>query len=348
MLLARTTLRPRSSFALARALATKAETVKAFEADQKALAAAYDECSSNDEFLKLKETKLAPLYEKLKKLDTSKMGWTYSRVLCNPLGPPKVVAVTGAGTATGAEALYRIAAGEMLGGSQPVTLQVSGADPAVLKDLHDCAFSCLAGVTAASSAAAAVKGADIAIILEGGDAALGGSLAEGALVAVKGMANAAAVASKSPQKVVVTGITRTLQASAEAQIADKVGCSAHKVSKVVVWGNDAIDVSSAMIDGKWAVDVLGDWTPEATEPIPEVGADAVVAHMKDLALGSDPDEEWSSMGVEAQGAYGLGKGFFYSVPVTCKGKGLLKRVGGIPITPALAQAMEAQRVALSK
>jgi hypothetical protein len=54
------------------------------------------------------------------------------------------------------------------------------------------------------------------------------------------------------------------------------------------------------------------------------------------------------MGVEADGSYGLGSGFFYSVPVTCSGGGPVLRVGGIPITTELASAMEAQRVALSK
>ena len=58
--------------------------------------------------------------------------------------------------------------------------------------------------------------------------------------------------------------------------------------------------------------------------------------------------EWTSMGVEADGSYGLGSGFFYSVPVTCSGGGPVLRVGGIPITTELASAMEAQRVALSK
>ena len=308
--------------------------MKAFEANQKALVEAYEACSSTEEFFKLKHTKLAPLSKKLEELDST-MGWTYSRVLCNPAGPPKVVAVTGAGTDTGAEALYRIAAGEMLGGSTPVTLQVSGADPAVLKDLQDCAFPCLAGVTAAASPAAAVKGAAMAILLEGDFASVGSSVGAQALVAVKGMANASAVAAKAPKTATVTGITRTLQASttpckhhmhtpctterstpwahhahttrtplaqvhapppttttlqasAEEQIADKVGCPAAAVSKVVVWGDSAIDVSSATVEGKWAVEVLQGWTPEATEPSATVGADAIVSHMKDLALVTPP------------------------------------------------------------
>ena len=194
-MLHRAALRPRTSIALARALSTKAATVKAFEADQKALVAAYEKCSSTEEFFKLKQGELAPLSKKLEELDST-MGWTYSRVLCAPDGPPTVVAVTGAGTDTGAETLYRIAAGEMLGGSTPVTLQVSGADPAVLKDLQDCAFPCLAGVIAAANPASAVKGAALAIVLEGD---VGSSVGAQALVAVKGMANASAVAAKAPK-----------------------------------------------------------------------------------------------------------------------------------------------------
>ena len=295
-----------------------------------------------EEFFKLKQGELAPLSKKLEELDST-MGWTYSRVLCAPDGPPTVVAVTGAGTDTGAETLYRIAAGEMLGGSTPVTLQVSGADPAVLKDLQDCAFPCLAGVIAAANPASAVKGAALAIVLEGD---VGSSVGAQALVAVKGMANASAVAAKAPKTATVTGITRTLQASAEQQIAAKVGCPAAAVSRVVVWGDSAIDISSATVAGEWAVKVLEGWTPEASEPSATVGADAIVSHMKDLALGSNG--EWTSMGVEADGSYGLGSGFFYSVPVTCSGGGPVLRVGGIPITTELASAMEAQRVALSK
>jgi malate dehydrogenase len=330
----------------ARALSSKAETVKAFEADQKALVEAYEACGSNEEFLKLKDGILAPVAAKVGDMPSS-MLWTFSRLLSSPAAgaKPAVVAVTGAGTAAGTEALYRIAAGEMLGGSQPVTLQVAGADPAVIKDLTDCAFPLLSGVTAASSAPAALKGASFAIVLEGDYASLGSSVAADALVGVAGCAEAAAVAAKAPAGASVTGITRVLQASAEEQIAAKVGCSPSAVSKVVVWGADVVDVSSALVEGKWAVDVLGGWTPDTTEPAPDVAADALVSHMKDWYLGSD---DWVSMAVPAEGSYGLGSGFFYSVPVTCPGGGPVKRVGGIPIAPALAEAMEAQRVALAK
>jgi len=333
-------------FAPTRALATKANIVKAFEADQKALVEAYEACGSNDDFLKLKGTTFAPLSAKLNELPSS-MLWTFSRALSSPEAglKPAVVAVTGAGTVMGTEALYRIAAGEMLGGSQPLSLQVAGADPAVVKDLMDCAFPLLHSVTSASTPAAALKGASFAIVLEGDFASLGSAVAAEALVGVMGCANAAAVAAKAPATATVTGITRVLQASAEEQIATKVGCSPAAVSKVVVWGSDVIDLSSTLVEGKWALEVLGDWMPTNSSMETETAADALVAHMKDWCMGSN---EWVSMAVPAEGSYGLGEGFFFSVPVTCPGGGPFKRVGGIPISSPLAEAIEEQRVTLSK
>jgi len=66
--------------------------------------------------------------------------------------------------------------------------------------------------------------------------------------------------------------------------------------------------------------------------------------MKDWALGSGG--EWVSMGVPAVGDYGMGTGFFYSVPVVCS-PGEYKRVGGVTLTADVAAAMEASRVQLA-
>ena len=65
--------------------------------------------------------------------------------------------------------------------------------------------------------------------------------------------------------------------------------------------------------------------------------------MKDWAVGSG--DKWVSMGVPAVGDYGMGEGFFFSVPVTCS-PGEYKRVGGVTLTPEVAAAMEASRTAL--
>jgi hypothetical protein len=66
--------------------------------------------------------------------------------------------------------------------------------------------------------------------------------------------------------------------------------------------------------------------------------------MKALVFGSDG--KWVSMGVPATGDYGMGEGFFYSVPVVCE-PGEFKRVGGVTLTPAVDAMMENERVALA-
>lgn len=232
----------------------------------------------------------------------------------------------------------------MLGGQQPVALQLLGADDAVLKELNDCAFPLLSGVKVASSPSAVMSGAKYSILLEGDFAALGSNAAAGSLVAVAGNANAAVAAKAAKAGVSVTAITRITQAAAEHALAAKADAPVASIDKVTVWGETAVDFSSTTVGAKWALDMVGDWKPDVSSPDAAVAADAIVAHMKDWALGSDG--KWCSMGVPANGDYGLGEGLFYSVPVTCKA-GQYLRVGGIPISPELATSMEAQRVALS-
>ena len=53
------------------------------------------------------------------------------------------------------------------------------------------------------------------------------------------------------------------------------------------------------------------------------------------------------MGVPAVGDYGMGEGFFYSVPCVCV-PGEYKRVGGVTMTAEVAAACEAERAKLAK
>ena len=57
------------------------------------------------------------------------------------------------------------------------------------------------------------------------------------------------------------------------------------------------------------------------------------------------DGAWVSMGVPAVGDYGMGTGFFYSVPVVCT-PGDYKRIGGVTMTAEVAAAAEASRAEL--
>ena len=117
-----------------------------------------------------------------------------------------------------------------------------------------------------------------------------------------------------------------------------MGCG----SQVISWADGIVDVSHARVAGKWALKEGGAALP-SVEATASVEADAIVAHMKDWATGSDG--KWVSMGVPATGDYGLGEGIIYSVPVVCE-PGSYKRVGGVSLTPEVASALEASRTAL--
>lgn len=114
--------------------------------------------------------------------------------------------------------------------------------------------------------------------------------------------------------------------------------------QVISWADGTVDISHATVAGKWAL-------KDGAAPMPAVGdisegieADAAVSHMKNLALGSEG--AWVSMGVPAVGDYGMGSGFYYSVPVVCT-PGAYKRVGGVTLTTDVAAALESGRVALT-
>lgn len=319
-------------------MAIKAAAVKALAAEQKALSDAVDALGASLSTDKVKSLIASnpSFQETLDKVKADDLSWTWSMLASAPAKPPVTVAVAGAGSPVGAAALFRIAAGEMLGLDQPVALQVSGADAAALKELEGCGFPLLKSVTSAASPAAAVGGAPYVLLLDGDMKAAGAAVTKGALVGVVGNKNALTVSKAAGGKASITSITRTAQMAAEAEL----GGSA---ANVIAWGSGLVDLSHATVGGKWALKDGASALPAVGEPSVAVAADALVAHMKDWAVGSDG--KWVSMGVPATGDYGIGEGFFYSVPVVCTA-GDYKRVGGITLTPAVAEAMDKERVSL--
>ena len=332
--------------AAVRLLSTKADLVKGLAAEQKAVADAVKALGPTASYASIKalvEGEHASTMAKVKEADLS---WTWSMLDSKPTKQPVTVAVVGAGSEVGAAALYRIAAGEMLGTDQPVALQLLGADASVVSDLEACGFPLLSGVKSATAAGAAVSGASYVIALEGDFAALGKAVAsgaKGALVAVAGNTNALAASKAIGDAASVTSITRAPQLAAELALAETAGAAPAAVSQVISWGDGLADISHATVGGKWALKLSDAALPSLPDPSVGVAADAVVAHMKDWACGSDG--KWVSMGVPAVGDYGMGEGFFFSVPVTCS-PGEYKRVGGVTLTPEVAAAMEASRTAL--
>lgn len=316
-----------------RTMAVKAAAVKALVPELTAVSEAIDKSGAStyaqvDALIKGNPA-FAATVDKVKAEDLS---WAWAMVESKPEKPAVTVAVLGAGSEVGASVLFRIAAGEMLGLDQPINLQVTGADSAVTTELQGCGFPLLASVGSGGA-----KGAKYVIALEG-DAS---GADAGALVGVMDVKTAATVAKAS--KASVTAITSPVAMAASKALAASAGVPVHEVSNVIAWGRGVADISHATVGGKWALKVADEPLPKVESPSAATTADAIVAHMNAWALGSDG--KWVSMGVPAVGDYGMGSGFFYSVPVVCT-PGEYKRVGGVTLTPAVAEAMESERKAL--
>lgn len=84
---------------------------------------------------------------------------------------PTRVAITGAAGQLGYALIFRVASGAMLGGDQPVILQLLEIPPAmdalrgVVMEIHDCAFPLLADVIATDQPEVAFQDADIALLV---------------------------------------------------------------------------------------------------------------------------------------------------------------------------------------
>ena len=153
--------------------------------------------------------------------------------------------------------------------------------------------------------------------------------------------NALIAASNAPglERRNFTAMTRLDHNRALAQVAARTGKHVNDVRRMIIWGNHSAtqhpDISHCTVDGKPAKSLVDPaWYRD--EFIPTVqqrgaavikargsssaasAASAAIDHMRDWALGT-ADGDWVSMGVPADGSYGVGEGVIYSYPVTCKG-----------------------------
>jgi len=229
---------------------------------------------------------------------------------------PVRIAVTGAAGQIGYALLFRIAAGELLGTDQPVTLQLLEVPPAmkaldgVVMELQDCAFATLAGVETSDDPGTAFSGADFAFLvgakprgagmerrdlLEGNAAifkvqgeALNGNAGSNLRVVVVGNpanTNALITANNAPdidpQR--ITAMTRLDHNRAVGQLALKTGAAVSTVRRLCIWGNHSTtqypDLHYATVGGKPALDLVAqDWYEN--EYIPRVarrGAEVIEA-----------------------------------------------------------------------
>ena len=146
-----------------------------------------------------------------------------------------------------------------------------------------------------------------------------------------------------------TAMTRLDHNRALSQLAGKTGTHVNDIRRMTIWGNHSStqypDLSHALVAGKSAKSLVDQTWIEQTF-IPTVqqrgaavikargsssaasAASAALDHMRTWFMGT-AEGDWASMGIPADGSYGIGEGIIYSYPVTC-------RDGRYQIVPGLA------------
>jgi malate dehydrogenase len=288
---------------------------------------------------------------------------------------PIRVAVSGASGQISYSLLFRIASGEMLGKDQPIILSLLELPQAlktlegVVMELKDCAFPLLRGIIQTDDAKKAFEGADVAMLVgakprtkgmervdllkgnaqifsEQGKALNSVANRETIRVIVVGNpANTnAMITSHFAPNIPVTQITSMMRLDHNrgiSQLADKTNSKVTDIHQFCVWGNHSPtqypDISHCKINGKKAMDVIGDekWVKEVFIPTVQQrgtavlntrgsssaasAANAALEHIRDWIYGTKG--EWTSMGIRSEGHYGIDKGLWFSFPVICdKGK----------------------------
>jgi malate dehydrogenase len=157
-----------------------------------------------------------------------------------------------------------------------------------------------------------------------------------------------------------TAMTRLDHNRALTQLADKTGKHVSDIRQLTIWGNHSAtqypdihhatvagDPATGLVDQGWLGD---DFIPTVQQRGAAIikargassaasAASAAIDHMHDWALGS-AEGDWVSMGVPADGSYGIAEGVIYSYPVICKG-GDYEIVQGLEINDFSRQRMDA-------
>jgi malate dehydrogenase len=137
-----------------------------------------------------------------------------------------------------------------------------------------------------------------------------------------------------------TAMMRLDHNRAVGQVAAKTGAKVADVKRVSVWGNHSAtqypDLTQATVGARPAKDAIADqpWIEDTF--IPKVqkrgaaiieargassaasAANAAIEHVRDWVLGT-PDGDWVSMGIAADGSYGIPEGIVAGHPCTCHG-----------------------------
>jgi malate dehydrogenase len=162
-----------------------------------------------------------------------------------------------------------------------------------------------------------------------------------------------------------TAMMRLDHNRASSQIAQKINQPVSSIKRITVWGNHSAtqypDVFQAIVgemsDGKKVWPMINDQAWLESTFIPTVqkrgaaiiearglssaasAASAAIDHVRDWVLGTKPGD-WVSMGIPADGGYGIPEGVLYGQPVTCK-DGRYEVVKGIEVSEFSRKRMDA-------
>jgi malate dehydrogenase len=148
-----------------------------------------------------------------------------------------------------------------------------------------------------------------------------------------------------------TAMTRLDHNRAIGQVAARSGHAVSEITHMTIWGNHSAtqypDLFHTLISGKPATEVIDDEPWISSDFIPTVqkrgaaiieargassaasAANAAIDHVRDWVAGT-PADDWVSMAVPSDGAYGIPEGLISSFPVTTSG-GSYQIVGGLDL-----------------
>jgi len=158
-----------------------------------------------------------------------------------------------------------------------------------------------------------------------------------------------------------TAMMRLDHNRARSQIAAKLGKPVSAVRKTIVWGNHSAtqypDIFHAECDGKKAWEQIKDqdWLEKTFIPTVQKrgaaiiearglssaasAASAAIDHLRDWVHGT-PEGDWVSMGIPADGSYGIPEGILYGMPVVCR-NGAYQVVQGLEVSAFARSKMSA-------
>ncbi len=157
-----------------------------------------------------------------------------------------------------------------------------------------------------------------------------------------------------------TAMTRLDHNRAIAQLATKTGTHVSAIRRMTIWGNHSAtqypDISHTTVDGKAARSLVDQkWIEESFIPVVQQRGAAVIKARGSSSAASAGSAaldhiytwvhgtaagDWVSMGVPADGSYGIQEGVIYSYPVTIK-NGEYQIVQGLSVDEFSRKRMDA-------